>query len=252
VDGGPLVVVVSETFRRMHFPDDGHQAVLGRRLSLNGPGGPWREIVGVVGDSKYLTLTEAPTPVVYLPLSQNHETGVTLFVRASVDPAGLVGAVRREIQRIEPNLPVPGIRPMAEMIAGSLYAPRTAALLLATFAGLALSLAAVGVYGVMAFSVSRRTREMGIRLALGADRRALFALVLGEGMWLVGLGVALGLGVAALGSRALARFLYGVSPADIGTFALVSVVLVGVAALACLVPARGAMRVDPMSALRYE
>jgi putative ABC transport system permease protein len=246
------VVVVSQAFRRMHFPDEDDPAVLGRRLSINGPRGPWRRIVGVVRDSKYRAVVEGPTPVVYRPLAQNHETGVALFARTTLDPESLVAAVRREIQGIEPNLPVPGIQPATRMIAGSLYAPRMAALLLTAFAGLALALAAVGVYGVMAFSVSRRTRELGIRLALGADRGSIFTLVLRDGLRLVALGVALGLAGAALGARPLARFLYGVGPADGVTFVSVSVILVVVAVLACLGPARGATRVDPMAALRYE
>ncbi len=244
----PPVVVVNEAFVAMHFQNENP---LGRRLSSTGPEGPWREIVGVVKDSKYASLLEDRTPFAYFPLSQNHETGMILHVRASGDPAPLTAAVRREIQAIEPNLPVPTIQPMTETIGTSLYVARMGAWLLGVFAGLALLLASIGVYGVLAFSISRRTRELGIRLALGAEARDVFTLVIREGMVLVGVGVVIGLIGGFAGAGSLAQFLYGVSAFDAVTFIAVPSILALVALAACLVPARRAMNVDPTEALRY-
>ena len=245
----PAVVVVNEAFAARHFAG---QDALGRRLSFNGARGPWREIVGVARDSKYYTLGEARTPYVYLPLAQNHETGMGLVVRAKGEPAALAGAVRREVQSLEKNLPVTDARPMTEVIGAALYAARTGATLLTAFGLLALLLAAVGLYGVMAYTVSRRTREVGIRMALGARAADVLKLVLREALVLVACGVALGLAGAWAASRLLAGFLYGVSTTDPVAFLGTTAVLVAAALLACLVPARRATKVDPMVALRYE
>ncbi len=245
----PAVVIVNEAFERMHY--DGADAV-GRRLSFSGAQGPWAEIVGVVRDSKYLTLGEEPVPCVYLPLTQNHETGVSLHVRATVDPSSLIAAVRNEVQSLEKNLPVANVRPMIEIIGSSLYAARMGAMLLGVFGALALLLAAIGLYGVMSYVVSRRTRELGIRLALGAQSSDVFKLVLREGMTLVAIGVGLGLAAAMVVTRLLASFLYGISATDGVTFASIPLILALVALVACYLPARRAMKVDPMVALRYE
>jgi predicted permease len=249
VEGAPPVVVVNETTANMHFPGGNP---IGKRISVEGPGGPWREIVGVVRDSKYGALAEGAAPVVFLPLAQNHETGMTLYVRASVPPASLVASIRGEIQRLEPHLPVPNIQTVTETIGTSLYAARMGAWLLAVFGGLALVLAAVGIYGVLSFSISRRTREMGIRLALGAGRLQVFLLVLRDGMALVIVGMALGLAASLAGTRSLASFLYGVSTFDVPTFAVTIAILAAVAFAACAIPARRATRVHPIAALRYE
>jgi putative ABC transport system permease protein len=187
-----------------------------------------------------------------MPLAQNHETGMTLYVRASVAPASLVSSIRREIQGLERNLPVPNIQTVTETIGTSLYLARMGAWLLAVFGGLALLLAAVGIYGVLSFSISRRTREMGIRLALGAARRQVFLLVVRDGMLLVAIGIALGLIAGLAGARSLASFLYGVSTFDVPTFAATVAVLAVVAFAACAIPARRAMRVHPIAALRCE
>jgi predicted permease len=249
VEGAPSVAIINETIANMHFPGE---TSIGKRISVEGPGGPWREIVGIVRDSKYGALAEGAAPVVFLPLAQNHETGMTLYVRASVPPASLVPSIRREIQRLEPNLPVPNIQTVTETIGTSLYAARMGAWLLAVFGGLALLLAAIGIYGVLSFSISRRTREMGIRLALGAGRHQVFLLVLRDGMVLVGVGMALGLAAGLASTRSLASFLYGVSTFDVPTFAVTIAILAAVAFAACAIPARRAMRVHPIAALRYE
>jgi predicted permease len=245
----PGVVVVNEAFAARHFAG---QDPLGKRLSFNGARGPWREIVGVARDSKYYTLGEARTPFVYLPLAQNHETGMALVVRAAGEPAALAGAVRREVQSLEKNLPLTDARPMTEVLGAALYAARTGAALVTGFGLLALLLAAVGLYGVMAYSVARRTREVGIRMALGARRADVLRLVLREALLMVACGVGLGLAGAWAASRLLAGFLYGVSTTDPLTFLGTTAVLVAAALLACLVPARRATKVDPMVALRYE
>jgi predicted permease len=246
---GPLVLVINAAAASVHFPGGDP---MGQRISVDGPDGPWREVVGIVRDSKYGSLGEEAVPVAYLPLAQNHETGVTLYVRASVPPGSLVPALRREIQRLEPNLPVPEIRTMSETIGTSLYAARMGAWMIAAFGGLALLLAVVGIYGVLSFSIARRTREMGIRLALGARTRQVFLLVIRDGMWLVAIGTGIGLATAIAGARSLRAFLYGVTPNDPTSFAAAIAVLGVVALVACAIPARRAIRVDPVATLRQE
>src|SRR5256714_1071465 len=245
----PGVVIVNESFAQRHFPG---QEIIGRRISFNGPTGPWKEIVGVVRDSKYLSLGEPPTPVAYLPLQQNHETGMTLHVRASGNPASILAADRNQVQSIEKNLPVNNPTSMNEWIMNSLYAARMGAILLGIFAALALVLASIGLYGVMSFAVSQRTREFGIRMALGAIASDVFKLVLRHGMRVVACGIAIGLGGAVIVTRLLSSFLYGVSTSDGLTFAAIPVVLALVAGIACYIPARRATKVDPLIALRYE
>jgi predicted permease len=244
----PRVTIVNEAFVKRHLPNE---EPVGRRISYNGASGPWVEIVGVVRDSKYQNLSELPTPVTYLPLLQNHETGMTLHVRSS-NPTAVTGALRNEMQSLERNLPITNPVLMSEWIANSLYAARMGAFLLAGFGVLALLLASVGLYGVMSFAVSRRTRELGIRMALGAQATDVFRLVLGQGMVLVLIGVALGLAVAVMVTRLLTSFLYTVSPTDRVTFVAIPLILGFVALVACYVPARRATKVDPLVALRYE
>jgi predicted permease len=249
IEDRPLVVIVNETTVKMHFSGENP---IGKRVSFGGRQGPWREIVGVVRDSKNASLGEPPRPFAFLPVAQNHETGMTLYVRAAVPPPTLVSAIRREIQNIDPNIPVPNIQTMNETIGTSLYAARMGAWLLGGFAILALTLAAIGVYGVLSFSISRRTREMGIRQALGAERRDLFLLVLRDGMLVVGIGILLGLIGGASGAKSLASFLYGVPALDVTTFAVTTAVLTVVALVACTIPARRAMRVSPVEAMRCD
>jgi putative ABC transport system permease protein len=250
----PLVAIVSESMAKQFFP--GEDAI-GKRFSTGysrtgNPRGDWVEIVGVARNSKYASLSEPDRPVVYMPLAQRHETGVTLYVRASGALGPVAAQIRREIQAIEPNLPVADTHTMTETIATSLYAPRMGAMLLALFGGLALLLASVGIYGVLAFSIARRTREIGIRVALGADRRSVTTMVLRQGMSLVGLGLAIGLGAGFYLSQFVKTFLFDVSPRDLTTFATVPCVLAAVALVACYVPARRALRVDPLTALKAE
>ena len=248
-EGRPPVAIVNQTAVRMHFT--GSSAV-GARVSFNGRQGPWREIVGVVGDSTYAALGEASVPVAYLPVGQNHESSMTLYSRASVPPASLIAGLRREIQTLEPNLPVAGIKTMTDTIGTSLYTARMGAWLLSGFGGLALLLAALGVYGVLSFSIARRTREMGIRLALGAAARQVFLLVIRDGLTLVAIGAVVGLIGGFVAARSLARFLYGVPTSDPATFAAAAILLIAVALVACIIPARRAMGVNPIIALRSD
>ena len=248
-EGAPAVVIVNQAFARQYFSE---QDAITKHISLRGARGPWPEIIAVVGDTKYRTLGESPRPIVYTALAQNHETGMTLHVRTSGNPIAVTAAVRHEVQSLDPNLPVTNLQAMTEVLAGSLFAARMGAVLLAVFGLVALLLAAVGLYGLMSYGVARRTREIGIRMALGAGTHSVLALVLKEGMSLVAGGLVAGLIAAAAVTRLLASFLYGVSPLDVPTFAAIPVVLAVVALLATYLPARRAVKVDPMVALRYE
>ncbi len=245
----PLVAIVNSTVARLQFSGENP---VGKRVSFDGPKGPWRQIVGVVHDSKYASLSEEALSVAYLPLDQHHETGMTLYARSSVPPDTLIAAVRREIQSLEPNLPVPNLQTVIDTIGTSLYAPRMGAWLLSAFGFLGVLLASVGIYGVLSFSTAGRTHEMGIRLALGATARDVFALVVRDGMLLVAVGIAIGLAAGLLAARSLGRFLYGVTSSDGPTFIVTTILLALVALGACAIPARRAMRVHPIAALRQE
>lgn len=247
-DQAPLVIVVNESFVRRFLGD---QSALGQRVSFRGAQGPWSEIIGVVGDSKYRTLGETARPVTYVPLGQNHETGMTMHVRTSGDPKMIAATVRREIQSLDPNLAV-NLQTLNEVLVASLFAARMGAVLLAIFGSLALLLAGIGLYGVMSYAVSRRTREIGIRMALGAQTGNVLRLVLREGLTLVGGGVSAGLLAAFALTRLVVSFLYGVSALDWMTFVAIPIVLGLVALLASYLPARRAAKVDPIIALRCE
>ena len=244
----PRVAIINDAAAKLHFADANP---IGARISITSPRGPWYEIVGVVGNSKYADLGENDLPVVYVPLAQNHETGMTLYARAS-SPESLIGPIRREIEALQPALPLLDARIMADTIGSSLYSASMSARLLAGFGALALLLAAIGIYGVLSFSIASRTREIGIRLALGARAQHVFKVVLRDGLMLVAAGVVVGVLGALAAARTLAGFLYGISPADAATYVAVTAILCAVALVACAIPARRAMRMDPMAALRYQ
>jgi putative ABC transport system permease protein len=252
-EGVQGVVIVNETLARRFFPGrDTAQGALGRRISFQSDAGPWLEVVGVARDGKYWTIGEAPQLFVYSPLAQSYSSTATLVVRAEGDPRSLANSIRAEVSKIDPALPLFDVKTMEEHMGVSLFPARVAATLLGGFGLLALLLAAMGVYGVVSYSVAQRTREIGIRLALGARARDVLRLVAGRGMALVAAGLIAGLASALVLTRFMEGVLYGVSATDALTFTLVVLLLAAVALLACLVPARRATKVDPMVALRHE
>jgi predicted permease len=241
-------MVINEAMANRFWPD---QDPIGKRLKLFGDQ-DYRQVVGIVADSKYNSLTEPRRPFMYIPLLQEYSPQVNLHVRTSGDSKELVAALRGEVQSIDPSLSVLNVETLTDRIQQSLGGERTQATLLGTGGVLALLLAAIGLYGVMSYSVAQRTREIGIRMALGAGRGNVMGLVLKQGVTLVSAGVVLGLGAAFAVTRLLASLLFGVSAADPITFVGTSAVLLFVALLASYVPARRATKVDPIIALRYE
>ena len=212
-----------------------------------------RRIVGVVGDVRLERLEEDPTPALYLPHAQTRaERSLSLVVRTRGAPEAALATVRQELRAVERSAAIHQVRTMEEVLAERLAQPRFAALVLLLFSVLALALAAVGIYGVISYAVGRRTREIGIRIALGARGTGIFALVVGQGMRLIGAGVALGLAAAVAGSRYVESLLFGVRPLDPLVLGGVTAFLVVVGVLACWVPAWRASRIDPVAALRYE
>jgi predicted permease len=247
------VAIVNETFVRRLMPESGSvQEAVGKRFSLKSFEGPFLQIVGIARDGKYWSIGEAPRPFVFLPLLQSYSASTTLVMRSSVEPTTLLASVRREFHGLDETLPVFGEKTLTEHLSFSLFPARVAAILLGSFGLIALLLAAIGIYGVMAYSVAQRTREIGIRMALGAQTRDVLQLVLKQGATLALTGLCIGLIAALALTQLMSSVLYGVSATDISTFVVVSLLLAGVALLACFVPARRAAKTDPMIALRYE
>jgi predicted permease len=245
------VVMVNEAFARKYFPRGG---VIGKRIRPTisvGSTLPWREIVGVVGNTKLGGLAENFQPEYYLPFAQ-FPVFNTIVLRTQVKPLTLVPAARTVIASMDKNVPVYDVSTMENYLASSVARSRFSTLLLGLFGGLALVLSAIGIYGVVSYSVSQRTHEVGIRIALGAGRQDVLQLVLRQGMVLALIGIAIGIAVALGLTRFLSSLLYGVKPTDPVTFIAVSVILAGVALLACYIPARRAAKVDPVVALRHE
>lgn len=245
----PRVVVVNQDFARRFWQGE---SPLGKRFSFAGSEGPWIEVVGVIQDGKYFSLSEDQEPFVYTSLRPTSSGSPTLVIRTSGDAKDVIAGIRREIQQLDANLPVYEVKTLVEHMDLSLFPARVAASLLGGFGLLALILAAIGIFGVMSYAVSQRTREIGIRMALGAGAKDVFKLIVGQGLTLTVIGLAIGLAIAFVGTRLLSSLLYGVSAVDAFTFALVVVLLSAVAFLACWMPARRAMKVDPQIALRYE
>jgi predicted permease len=244
---GVRSVIVSRELVRTFFPDGD---ALGKRIRAGGP--HWWTVVGVVGDVKQSSLMQPSRPELLFPYTAYRADGMTLVVRAPSDPAAMTAAVRGEVQAIDPNQPVYAVRTMEEVIDLSVSNRKLNMVLLSIFAGLATLLAVVGIYSVMSYLVTQHTREIGIRVALGARPANILRLVLGQGLSLTLGGVAVG-ALAAFGlSRLMSSLLYEVEGSDLTTYVSVSLLLTAVALLACYIPARRATKVDPLIALRYE
>jgi putative ABC transport system permease protein len=253
-EGQPLVAIVNEEMVREFFP---HENPIGVRICWAGDAGPsqWMTVIGVVGDVKHSGLNQPTDPAVYSPFSQNGEAWrrfMTLAIRAGDASPGLVEEVKKQIWSMDGQIPVGDVHAMDDLIAVSLAQQRFNMLLLGLFAALALILAAVGIYGAMAYAVNQRTHEIGIRTALGAQRRDVLRLVMRDGAKIALFGIVSGIAGALALTRLMASLLFEVKPTDPATFAGVAILLALVALAACYIPARRAMRVDPMVALRYE
>jgi putative ABC transport system permease protein len=247
------VVIVNRTLAERFWPE---QDPIGKRLKMGGPDSPWpwRTVIGVVGDVRQTNLETPVMPEIFVLHEDERKPvapGMFLVVRAAADPAALVGAIRREVTTLDPDQAITSVRQMSERVSLSLAERKLHVLLLGIFAAVALALAAVGVYGVIACSMTQRTREIGLRLALGAQKGDVFRLVVGRGMWLASAGVLLGLAGAVAIGRVLESLLFEVQPTDPVTFIAVALLLTAVALLACAVPARRASNLDPMDALRH-
>ena len=250
-EAAPPVAIVNQAMAKRFWPNEDP---IGKYFSLKSNTGPFVEIVGVAGDGQYFFISTAAQPYFYLPLAQNFVSYRFLQLRTSVPLQSIVSSVEEVIHKLDPDLPIDDIRTMQQLVQGigGLFLFRLAATVAAIMGFLGLVLAIVGVYGVISYSVSQRTNEIGIRMALGAGRAEILKLVSGRGLRLVGVGVAVGLVAAWALSRAMNSLLVGVNAADPITFGTVAVLLTLVALAACLVPIRRATRVDPMVALRHE
>jgi putative ABC transport system permease protein len=241
----PAVVMINQTAARRFFPNDNP---LGKRITIAGP--EPGEVIGVVGDVKQYALASAAPPHVYSPQTQKPAPSMTVFVRTPMQPASLIAAVRQAVFSLDKDQPISSLETLDQVAAESLAQRRLTTLLLGLFAASALLLAAVGIFGVMACTVAQRSREIGLRLALGAQMGQVLLLVLGQGLKLVSLGLVLGLASSLALTRLLSSLLFGVPPGDPLVFAAVSALLAVVALVACWLPARRAARVDPLVALR--
>ena len=244
------VILINEALARKYFPNE---EPIGQRLDVAMFETPViTEIVGVVGNVRYDSLIDEAPPAVYFPHPELAYPFMTFVLRTDGDPAAIAPAVQREIRALDPNQPISDVRTMEQVMSEAVSRSRFNTLLLALFAGLATLLSAVGIFGVMNYSVALRTREIGLRLAIGAQPRQVLLLVLRQGLLLTVIGLVLGLGASLALTRLLSGLLFGVTAVDASTFATISLLLVLVSLLACYLPARRAMRIDPMLALRYE
>jgi putative ABC transport system permease protein len=245
------VAIINRTLAEKIFPG---KDPLGRRISLEDvpKEDEWATVVGIVGDVRSDDIASAAGNELYMPYTQRASSGMAVAVRAAGDPGELAASVRRAVSEVDPDEPVYGIQTMEEIVSESMGQPRFRAFLTGVFGAIALLLAAIGIYGVLSYSVSQRAHEIGIRVALGASRSAVLRLVVGQGMSLAAIGVGIGLLGGAIASRLVAALLFGVAATDLPTFVGVPAILLLVALAACAIPGRRAMRIDPIAALREE
>jgi putative ABC transport system permease protein len=251
----PRVVVVNEAFARTYWPNGnplGKRVIIGRR-TLSGASTPaWSTVVGVIADARTETLEQAGVPQVYRCMYQRQDKELAVFLRGQLNPASIPEEVRAQVQSINHELPVFGAATLTQVVSESLSQRRFSMEMVLLFALAALLLAGLGIYGTISYLVTERTHEIGIRLALGAKKGKILQMILRQGLELAIAGAALGLAGALMVSHLMAGLLYGVSPTDPLTFVGVTLVLTAVALAACYIPAKRAMRVDPLVALRYE
>jgi predicted permease len=249
----PQVAVINDAFARTYWPNE---SPVGRRLNLPTPGDrssfSWATVVGVLADARTESLADSSVPQMYLSLYQRRAKDLAIFVRGRLDTAAIPVELREQVQSVNPELPVFGGQTLNEVVSASLSERRFSMEIVALFALTALLLAGLGIYGVISYIVSERTHEIGIRLALGAQSLNIMRMVLRQGFGLAIVGTSVGLVCALIVSHLMAGLLYGVRPTDPLTFAGVALLLIGVALLACYIPARRAIRVDPLVALRHE
>jgi putative ABC transport system permease protein len=250
------VLIINNALARQHFPNEDP---IGKRIApgfstlpVSDDDSGMREIVGVVADVKHQNLQAAPQPEFYFAQAQMPMSSMTVVIRTAGDPRALQNAVRDVVQSLDKNAPIFSVRTIEELVGRSVAAPRFNTLLLGLFAGVALILTAVGLYGVISYSVAQSTQQIGIRVALGAQTGDVFKLIVGQGTILTLIGVAIGLGAAYGLTRLMASLLYGVGATDLWTFVGVATLLLLVSFIACYLPARRATRIDPVVALRYE
>jgi len=246
------VTVINDAMAKKFWPG---QDPIGKQVGPGSPQYPLETIVGIAADVKHLSLREEPGPEMYVPYMQKVWPSLLtmeVVLRTRLDVAGAVTSARNAIRAIDADLPIANVRPLASLVDDSVAQPKFSMLLLAAFGAFALILACIGIYGVISYSVAQRTREIGVRVALGASRSNIFGMIIGQGARLAGLGIAIGIAVALGATKMMSSFLYEVRPADPTTFAAVCVILMSVAALACYLPARRATRVDPLVALRHD
>ena len=246
----PRVAIINDTIAKQLYPN---RDALGAQMRLDNAKGPLVEIVGIAKTGKYLYWAEPPEPFLWMPFTQDYDPQVTLHVRTARDPAGMAGAIRDTVRAINPDMPVFSVRSMQAFYdARAMLGPRLTMQLVTAMGFMGLLLAMIGLYGVVAYAVSRRTREIGIRMAIGAKPGDVLRMILEQGLVFTGIGIAVGLGIAFFASRVLAGFVVGVSPHDPAIFMGVPVILVVVMLAACWLPARRAARIDPTLALRQE
>jgi putative ABC transport system permease protein len=244
-----LVAIVDQAFVDKHFPGEDP---IGRGIDIGNGSDGFYEIVGVVGNVHHEGLDATPNPTMYVPYKQDVFSSMWILARTNGEPSQLAGSARQLVRAIDPALPAYGMGPLTEAVTESVAQRRFSMLLLTLFAGIALFLAAVGLYGVVAYAVTQRTQEIGVRMAIGARPADVLRMVVGDGLKLAAIGVVLGIGVALAMARVIESMLFEVTPFDAASYAAVATVLLAVAAFACYVPARRAMRVDPLIALRQE